>query len=79
MLPPQRFALEPRFQRAQLAFGAPAPEHTVVERGDTRGIVAAIFKALERIDQLTGNRLAAQNSDDPAHPSGWPLCPSIMV
>ena len=77
--PAQRFALEPRFERAQFAFSAPAPEDTVVERCNARGIIAAVFKALEGINQLPGNRLGPQNSDNSAHPFGWPLCPSLIV
>src|SRR4249920_2583275 len=70
----ERFTLEACLKRAKLAFGTPTAEHTMVECGDARGIVAAVFEALERIDQLARDRLAPQNSDDPAHPSGWPLC-----
>jgi hypothetical protein len=77
--PAQRFTLEPRFQRAQFAFGAPSPKDTALESCDARGIIAAVFKALEGINQLPSNRLCAQNSHDSAHPFGWPLCPSIMV
>ncbi len=44
----------------QLAFGAPARQHAVLERGDARGIVAAIFEALERIDQLRRSRLTGR-------------------
>jgi hypothetical protein len=75
----ERLTLQPRFQRAQLAFGAPTAKHTMVEGGNTRRVVAAVFEALERIDQLACNRLGSQNSNDPAHPIGWPLCPSLMV
>ena len=36
--------------------------------------VLALFPRLaDRIDQMAGNRLASNNSDDPAHPIGWPL------
>ena len=58
------------FEVFQLAFGAPPREHAVFERGDARGIVAAIFEALERIDQLRRSRLAADDSDNAAHPCG---------
>ena len=50
------------------------PERAVVQGGDAGGVVAAIFEALERLDQMAGDRLASDDSDDPAHPSGWPLC-----
>ena len=63
----QRLAGEPRFEIAQLALGAPARQLAVLERGDAGGIVAAVFEALERIDQLRRDRLTAENSDNPAH------------
>ena len=58
----------------ELAFGAAAAELAVIEGGDAGGVIAAVFEALERIDQVGRDRLAPENSDDPAHPSGWPPC-----
>jgi hypothetical protein len=52
-------SLETRLERAKLAFGASTAEHAMIERGDARGVVAAVFETLERIDQLAGNRLAS--------------------
>src|SRR5689334_13216101 len=78
-IPAERLTLEPSFQRAQFAFGATASKYPMIECGNAGGIVTPIFKPLERIDQLPGNRLASQNSDDSAHPPGWPLCPLIEV
>ncbi len=72
----ERLALEPRFQGAQLAFGAAARQHAVIERGDAGRVIAAVFEALERIDQMARDRLAPENSNDPAHPLGWPLTTS---
>jgi hypothetical protein len=43
------------------------------ERGDARGVIAAIFKALERLDDFLGDRLAPEYSDDPAHAPNMPL------
>ncbi len=63
----ERLAVEFDFEIFQLAFGAAALEMTVLDGRDARGIVAAIFKPPQRIDQLAGNRLAPQNSDNPAH------------
>ena len=63
----QRFALQPRFEIFQLAFGAAALEMLAFQRGDASGIVAAIFKPLERIDQLLRDRAAPQNADNAAH------------
>jgi hypothetical protein len=37
------------------------------QRGDSCGIVTAIFKALERIHQLLRDRSASQNADNAAH------------
>ncbi len=71
----ERFALETVLERAQLAFGAPAAEHAVLQRGDAGRVIAAIFEALERVDQLARDRPVPENSDDSAHPPGWPLCP----
>ena len=73
ILPASGSLREPGCQRLQFAFGAAAAELAVIERGDAGGVVAAVFEALERIDQMAGDRLAPENSDDPAHPFGWPL------
>jgi hypothetical protein len=63
----ERLALKPRLEIPQLAFSATALEVAVLDGGHARGIVAAIFQPLERIDQLTGNGLAAKNPDNSAH------------
>ena len=76
---PQRLTVEPCFKRTQFAFGATTAEYAVVERGDTRGVIAAVLETFQGVDQLLRNRLGSQNSDNPAHPFGWPLCPSFMV
>ena len=55
----ERFFLEPRLQRRQFALGAAARQHAVIQRGDAGGVIAAIFEALERIDQMAGDRLNA--------------------
>jgi hypothetical protein len=75
----ERLTLKPRFKRTQLAFGAPAAKHAVIKRSNAGGVIAAVLEALERVDELAGNRLSSENSDDPAHPLGWPLCPSLIV
>jgi hypothetical protein len=76
---PKRFAIEPRFERAQLAFRATPAEHAVVERGNASRVIASVLKALEGVDQLLCNRFRSQDSDYSAHPSGWPLCPLPIV
>ena len=63
----ERTIVEPLLEILQLSFGPPAREASALQRRDPSGIVAAIFEALERIDDLACDRLAAQNSDDPAH------------
>ena len=63
----QRLALQALFEIAQLAFGAPPRQVAVLEGGDAGGIVAAIFQALQRVDQLFGDRSLAEDANDPAH------------
>ena len=65
--PGERLAREFLFQILQLAFGAAPRQHAVFERGDAGGIIAAIFEALERIDQERRDRFAADDSDNAAH------------
>ena len=67
MVPESGSLRESRFEILELAFGAPARQHAVLQRGDARGIVAAIFEALERIDQLRRGRLVADDTDNAAH------------
>ena len=69
----ERLLRQALFQRGELALGASAAERAVIQSGDTGGVVAPVFEAFERLDQMAGNRLASNNSDDPAHPFGWPL------
>ena len=46
----ERFSLQPRFKILEFAFGAAPLEMIAFQRGDAGGIVAAIFKPLERIN-----------------------------
>src|SRR5262245_15053872 len=71
----ERLALEPRLEIAQLALGAAAGELTAFQRRNAGGIITAVFKPLERIDQRTGDRLTSQNADYSAHASADLLCP----
>ncbi|MGY3366387.1 hypothetical protein ACVWZL_003512 [Bradyrhizobium sp. GM2.4] len=68
----ERLGLQPLLQILQLALGAAALEMLALERGDARGIIAAIFKTFERIHQLLCNRLAPENADNPAHADQYP-------
>ena len=65
--PGERLAREFLFQILQLAFGAAPRQHAVLERGDAGGIIAAVFEALERIDQERRDRFAADDFDNAAH------------
>src|SRR6185436_11184367 len=62
----ERVALQPRLEIAELALGTPARQRATLERGDTGGIVAAVFEALERVDKLPRHRFMAENSNDSA-------------
>ena len=57
-------------QRLQLALRAEADELPPFQRGNAGGVVAAVFEALERVDEVGRDRFAPENSDDPAH-GGW--------
>jgi hypothetical protein len=63
----ERFGLQSRFKVFEFAFGAAPLEMIAFQRGDPCGIVAAIFKALERIHQLLRDRSAPENADNAAH------------
>jgi len=64
----ERLALKPALEIFKLAFGAPPRELAVFERCHARGIIAAIFGARERIDQLRRCYLTVDDSDNSAHP-----------
>ena len=63
----ERFARELCFQVLELAFSTPPRQRAVLQRRHAGRIVAAIFEALERFDELRGDRLAADDSDNAAH------------
>ena len=67
----QRRGPEFGLQVFQLAFGAAAIEMVAFQRGDARGIIAAILKALERIHQLLRDRSAPENADNAAHAGSY--------
>ncbi len=71
----QRLSCEALLQIPELAFGAPAFEMAVFDRRNARRIVAAIFQPLQRVDELTRNRLTPENSDNSAH--AVPIPPPI--
>ena len=63
----QGFACEFLLQVFKLALRAPPHQRAVLQRGNAGEVVAAIFEALERVDQERRNRLAADYPDDAAH------------
>src|SRR5262249_11043679 len=63
----ERLTREPVLEILQLALCAAPREPNAFERGNARGIIAAIFEALERIDKLRCRRLAADDADNSAH------------
>ena len=79
ILPASGSLHQARFESGEFALGAPAPERAMIQGGDAGGVIAAVFEALERLDQMAGDRLASDDSDDPAHPFGWPLCYSLAL
>ena len=62
----QRLAVQPALEIAELALGAATRQHAMLERGDAGGIIAAVFEALERIDELPRHRFMAENSNNSA-------------
>ncbi len=63
----QRLAGQARFEIAQLAFGATPAERAVLDGGNARGVVAAIFKPLQCVDQLTRNGAFTEDANNAAH------------
>ena len=60
-------AIHLRLQIGQLAWRPDALDSAILENGDPRRIVTAIFKPLERLEKLSRDRFLAQNADNPAH------------
>ena len=54
-------------QVGQLALGTAAMDRAVDERRDPGGIIAAVFEALQPLDQARDRVVGAQNADDAAH------------
>ena len=75
----QRLAAQPVFEIAKLALGSAARQRAMLERGDARGIVAAVFEPLQRVDKLPRHRLTAENANDPAQSDDpLPVRPHVM-
>ena len=74
--PLQGLVGEPQLQVLELALGAPAVEVAVLDGGDARQVIAAVFQPPQRIDEVARDRLLPENADDPAHASNSLLsCP----
>ena len=63
----ERFARQQRLEIAELALGAPARDVAVHQRRDAGGIVAAIFEALEPVEQQRRHRGLADDAENAAH------------
>ena len=72
----KRLGFQLQLEIAQLAFGAAAAEMAVVDGGNASRIVAAIFEALQRIDELLSDRPLAEDANDAAH---RPLLPPTLA
>ena len=57
------------FEIAQFALGAPPRQRAPLQRRHARAVVAAIFEAPERVDDIASDRLVTENADDSAHGS----------
>ncbi len=68
----ERLGAQTRFEIFQFAFGATTIEMAAFDGRDACGIVAAIFQALQRIDQLLRDGPAPQNADNAAHADQYP-------
>ena len=63
----ERLGGEPRLEVLQLSLGAPAREPAVLERRDAGRVVAAVFEALQRVDDRARNRARPENAHNSAH------------
>ena len=71
--PFQRIVHQRVRQVHELADLAPAVQRAVVvDGGDARAVIAAVFQPPQRLDQLRAGLVAAQNAHDPAHLSRSP-------
>jgi hypothetical protein len=68
----QRLGPQSQLEIPELAFGAAAIEMIALDGCDPGGIVAAIFKSLERVHQLFCDRAAPENADNAAHTDQYP-------
>ena len=64
---PQRLVVQARFEVAQLALGPPPLEVAVLDGRDAGRIITPVLEPAQRLDDVTGDRLLAQNSNDATH------------
>jgi len=64
---PQGLLQQATFEVAQLALGTPALQVAVLDGGDAGRVIAAILEPTQRIDEVRGDSLLPDNSDDTAH------------
>src|SRR5947208_15524643 len=73
--PRQRRVRQQRLEIGQLALGPASVDMAVHQGSDTGGIIAAIGKALQSLDEERNRRPIAKNADDAAHGISSPLVP----
>src|SRR5215831_3132868 len=67
--PLQRLIRKPQLQVLELALGATPVQMAVLDGGDTRRIIAAIFEPAQRIHESASHRIRSEYADDAAHGS----------
>ena len=72
----QRLGFQLLLEITQLAFGAAPGEMSVLDGGDARRVIAAIFETLQRVDELLCHRPFAEDANDAAH---RPLLPPTLA
>src|SRR6516225_6939224 len=60
---------KPQLQVLELALGATPVQTAVLDGGDARRIIAAIFEPAQGIDESAGHRIRSEYADDAAHGS----------
>jgi hypothetical protein len=69
--------VQPRLEIAEFALGAPSSQRALLQRGNARRVITTIFEALERVDQLPGDRLTAHNPHNAAQIELSPYRPRL--
>jgi hypothetical protein len=69
---------KPQLQVLELALGATPVETAVLDGGNARRIIPAIFQPAQRIDESTGHRFRSEYADDAAHGSFLASKPGLL-